>query len=393
MPVSLVENRFASNQASYPPAHESTLDATHAHGAHRVIAEWPGYAPTPLRALPQLASAMGVGALHYKDEAGRFGLGSFKALGGAYAIYREIERTLAALGDDRAFNIDALLAGDLRDVTNAITVCSATDGNHGRSVAWGAQQFGCRAVIYIHETVSQGRADAIAAYGAEVIRNPGNYDEAVRRADQDAHANGWTVISDTSWPGYEAIPRDVMLGYTVMANEAIADWPGPAPTHCFVQGGVGGMAAAVCATLWWCYRQERPRCVVVEPETAACLYASATEGKRTMVGGDLETIMAGLSCGEPSLTAWPILRDACRWFATIDDDLAAETMRQLAAPAGDAPLVAGESAVAGLAACLALANDESLRAKIGLNQDARVLVFGTEGAPADSPATSGASPA
>jgi diaminopropionate ammonia-lyase len=223
--------------------------------------------------------------------------------------------------------------------------------------------------------------DAIARYGAQVIRDPGGYDDAVRRAAADAEANGWIVISDTSWEGYTDIPRDVMHGYTVMAHEAIAQLANcPAPTHVLVQGGVGGVAAAVLARLWWQWGAQRPSFIVVEPEQAACLYESARAGERVALQGDLHTVMAGLECGETSLLAFALLARGADAFMTVGDAAALAMMCTLADGAGgDLPVVAGESAVAGLAAAAALAADPELGAQVGLDGHARVLVFGTEG--------------
>jgi len=350
--------------------------------AREVITRWPGYAPTPLVGLRGLARAMDVARLWYKDEGGRFGLGSFKALGGAYAVAELILRRVAEQRPGEEPSIEALLDGRYRDVAERLVVACATDGNHGRSVAWGARLFGCRAVIYIHATVSEGRKQAIEAYGAEVRRVAGNYDDSVRQAAADAAAEGWTVVSDTSWPGYTEIPKDVMQGYGVMAMEALDQLPPEErPTHVFVQGGVGGLAAAACMQTWWRYGDERPRLVVVEPETAACLLASARAGGPAAIEGDLETVMAGLSCGEPSLIAWEILDEGADVFMTVPDHAAMATMRLLADGVdGDPPLVAGESAVAGLAGALALAAASELRNRLGLTHASRVLVFGTEGA-------------
>jgi diaminopropionate ammonia-lyase len=332
------------------------------------------------RRAPRLARCLALGSIHYKDEGGRFGLGSFKALGGAYAVYRLLA---AAVREATAESPSAaeLAAGRHRAITAPLTVCCATDGNHGRSVAWGAQVFGCRCVIYVHATVSEGRVAAIARYGAEVIRVPGGYDDTVRRASRDAEVNGWTVVSDTSWEGYTEIPRDVMHGYTVMADEALRQLPeGRAPTHVFVQGGVGGVAAAVLARLWWDGGAERPRLVVVEPERAACLLESAAAGRRVALEGDLHTVMAGLECGETSLLAFNLLERGADAFAAIADDDALEMMRVLSRGGdGDPPVVAGESAVAGLVAAAELSARPGLAATLGLGAESRVLVFGTEG--------------
>lgn len=343
--------------------------------ARAEIRTWPGYAPTPLRDLRGLAEASGVAAVWYKDEASRFGLDSFKALGGAYAVLRLLKKHLP-----EGVTAADLVAGAHREDVAKLTVCCATDGNHGRSVAWGARQFGARCVIYVHATVSQGRVDAIAHYGAEVRRVSGNYDDAVRQAAEDAADNGWFVVSDTSYPGYMDVPRDVMQGYTVMIDEAVAQMP-QAPTHCFVQGGVGGLAAATAAQLWEAYGADRPRIIVVEPDRAACLFESAKAGTPVTVHGDLDTLMAGLACGEVSLLAWEILDEGADDFLTVPDDSAVECMRLLAdGPCGDAPFVAGESAVAGLAGFLLARQDAMLSKALALGPDSRVLLIGSEGA-------------
>lgn len=350
--------------------------------AEAVIHHWPGYHPTPLLELDGLAKSMGIARLWYKNEAGRSGLKSFKALGGAYAIAELIMRKAAEGGFATPVSSPLLFAGHYAELASEITVASATDGNHGRSVAWGAQLFGCKAVIYIHATVSEGRKRAIEAYGAEVRRVNGNYDDSVHQCAADAAEHGWTVISDTSYPGYTAIPIDVMQGYGVMAAEAIATMPPEEePTHVFVQGGVGGMAAAVAAHLNWRWQKRRPMLVVVEPVQAACLMASAKAGGPTTVGGDLDTVMAGLSCGEPSLLAWDVLEEAADALITVPDHAAEATMRLLAQGTnGDRPLVAGESGVAGLAGAITVSQVEALRTRLGLEPQSRILVFGTEGA-------------
>ncbi len=349
--------------------------------ARQEIGTWPGFAPTPLVALPGMAAAVNVAQIHYKDEGGRFGLGSFKALGGAYAVLRLLQNMVRDATGENCGSAE-FAADEHAPLRAAVTVTCATDGNHGRSVAWGAQTFGCRCVIYVHQHVSQHRCDAIASYGAEVRRVPGNYDDAVRRAAEEAAANGWHVVSDTSYEGYVDIPRDVMQGYGVMAEEALAQLPaGVLPTHVFVQGGVGGLAAALCACFWERLGADRPRFIVVEPEKADCLHRSALAGCPVAVEGDLDTIMAGLACGEVSILAWRILGSGGDAFMTVPDSAAAAAMRLLAnAPQGDARVVAGESAVAGLAGLLAAAADPALRAELGLTAQSVVLLFGTEGA-------------
>jgi diaminopropionate ammonia-lyase len=347
--------------------------------AKREITSWPGYRPTLLRRFSGLAQAAQVQDIFYKDEAGRFGLGSFKALGGAYAVFRLLQQEVLRTEKLTVTSAD-LTSGRYAALTANITVTCATDGNHGRSVAWGARTFGCRCVIYVHETVSDGRCAAIAVYGAEVRRVKGTYDHAVRQAARDAAAEGWHVVSDTSYEGYTDVPRDVMQGYSLMVEEALAQAPRP-PSHVFVQGGVGGLAAGVCSYLWECYGPERPRFVLVEPSKADCLYRSAVAGRPTPAEGTLDTIMAGLACGEISVLAWPILQPGTDFFMTVEDTAAADCMRLLAdGRHGDAPVVSGESAVAGLAALLLASQDGEARDRLGLGHDSTILVFGTEGA-------------
>ncbi|BBK34177.1 diaminopropionate ammonia-lyase [Stella humosa] len=378
IPHRLLPNpRAAGRDAPYGADQRAVLNENAFAEAQGEIARWPGYAPTPLVGLPGLARDLGLDAIWYKDESGRFGLGSFKALGGAYAVFRLLAREIAARTGETVGAAD-LVAGRHRDLVAGLTVTCATDGNHGRSVAWGARTFGCRCVIYIHETVSEGRRQAIADFGAEVVRTPGNYDDSVRRAADDAARNGWFVVSDTSYPGYVDVPRDVMQGYAVMADEALAQLPaGTLPTHIFVQAGVGGLAAAICGHFWERLGADRPRFVVVEPEKAACLYASAEAGRPTVFPGALDTIMAGLACGEVSLIAWQVLDTGADAFMTIPDDAAIAAMRELAA--GAPPVVAGESGVGGLAGLMAAMGDADSRRRLGLDAGSRVLLFGSEG--------------
>ncbi len=355
----LANPRAAARAQPYPIA--QALDVEGFAAAAREISAWPGYAPTPLLELPALAAALGLAELRYKDERGRFGLKSFKALGGAYAVRRVLSRQPRPAKD--------------------VTVTCATDGNHGRSVAWGAQLFGCRCVIFIHETVSEGRAEAIRRYGAEVRRVKGNYDGAVRHAADAAAKNGWYVVSDTSYEGYREVPRDVMHGYGVMAGEIFAQWPADrVPTHVFVQAGVGALAAALCASFWLHWRERRPRCVVVEPSRADCFYRSVEAGRPVAVHGVLDTVMAGLACGEVSALAWEVLATGADAVVAIDDAYALEAVRVLAAPrAGDPVVVAGETGAAGLAALLALQARPELRAQLALDGDSAVLLLGSEG--------------
>ena len=377
--VECLANPAANRMTPYGARRSEILGADALALAQRELTQWQGYAVTPLHSLPALAQAMGVASVHYKDEGSRFGLGSFKALGGAYAVARLLCRELGAqLG--RTLTTQDLLTPELRALCGGITVTCATDGNHGRSVAWGAQLFGCQCVIYIHATVSEGRKEAIAQYGAQVVRTAGNYDDAVRQADLDAKQYGRFVISDTSYPGYMEVPRDVMQGYQLMVEEAAQQLP-ERPTHIFVQAGVGGLAAAVCGYFWERDAGDRPIYVVVEPDKADCLTQSAKAGQLTAVTGDIDTLMAGLACGEVSHLAWEILEKGTDAFCVIPDDAAVAAMRLLAHPLGNDPvIVAGESAVAGVAAAIAASQSDAARQTLGLNADSRILFFGSEAA-------------
>jgi diaminopropionate ammonia-lyase len=345
-----------------------------ARAAWNRITAWDGYVPSPLVPLPGLATALGVADVMFKDESGRFGLGSFKALGGAYAVSCLLAEKVGATPED-------LMSGSCQGAVETITVTSDTDGNHGRSVAWGARTCGCPCVIYIHADVSESRAKAIEDLGAQVIRIAGNYDESVRRCSEDAETHGRFVVSDTSYEGYREVPRRVMEGYTVMVTELIEQSAGVLPTHVFVQGGVGGLAAAVHDIFRHRWGADRPRFVIVEPALAACLYASAVSGEPRSVAITEETLMAGLSCGEVSLLAWESLAEGADDFLTIPESLVAPTMRILArSPFGDAAVTAGESGVAGLAGAIAAARSPALGAAIGLDGRSRVFAIGTEGA-------------
>ncbi len=381
------ERARAIRNAAAAPTHEpygerrsQTLNQKGFDAAFAEISSWPGYAPTPLVRLDGLARSLGLARIDYKDERGRFGLKSFKALGGAYAVANVLKRRVAAATGRTDIASTQLLAGEFAPIVREATVTCATDGNHGRSVAWGAQLFGCRCVIFVHEHVSQGRRDAIARYGVQVREVKGNYDDAVRHAAATAAANGWTVVSDTSYPGYRDIPLDVMHGYGVMAHEVAAQLNDEPPTHVFAQAGVGALAAAICASFWLRWGARRPFFAVVEPTRADCVYRSLEAGRPVVVGGDLDTVMAGLACGEVSELAWEILHGGANAAVAVDDAYALEAVRTLARPAaGDAPIVAGETGGAGLAALLAARDYPDIRRTLALDGNARVLLLGSEG--------------
>ena len=353
--------------------HQDILSLDGFRLANKEITSWDNYLPTPLHSFDDMAQDTGVSSIFYKDENPRFTLKSFKALGGAYAVANLLIKKLKEEGINA--NSSDLISGKYKEYTSNLTVCCATDGNHGRSVAWGAEQFGCKCEIYIHRNVSQGRERAIAKYGAIVNRIKGNYDDSVRIAAEVAESNGYTVVSDTSYEGYTDIPKDVMQGYTVMVDEAIKQM-NDVPTHVFLQGGVGGFPAAVVSFL-----QESLDCppifIVVEPANADCLFQSAVNGEPTAVHGDLDTIMAGLACGEVSVLAWSILESYVPHFMSITDESIPKAMQLLANR--ESPIIAGESAIAGLSGFLVACNDANLKSKLMINENSKILFFGTEG--------------
>ena len=374
----IVNVRAAPAAEGYGTLRSRVLAAAGFAAAAAEIATWPGYAPTPLVPLPALARRLGLCEVWYKDERSRFGLKSFKALGGAYAVANVLKRAIRA-ADRGAANSIELLQGAFREIVAGVTVTCATDGNHGRSVAWGAQLFGCRCVIFVHEKVSQGRRDAIARYGADVVEVKGNYDDAVRHAAATAAANGWTVVSDTSYPGYREIPTEVMHGYGAMAAEIAAQLETP-PTHVLVQAGVGALAAAVCADFWLRWGEQRPRFVIIEPTAADCVTRSLMAGRPVAIAGTLDTVMAGLACGEVSELAWEILAAGANAAVAVPDSYALAAVRAFANPAGGDPaIVSGETGAAGLAALLAAQDDPAIRSALVLDRNSRVLLLGSEG--------------
>lgn len=373
---------FLAISTKAPPARLHLMRALAEEGrvaAGRYLRTIAGYVPTPLVSLPALASERGVAAIHVKDESQRLGLKSFKALGGAYAVATLVlDKAARQLG--RSLEPSDLTDPAVRVVAAGMTVACATDGNHGRSVAWGARNAGCRAVIFIHAGVSQGRADAMASFGAEIRRIEGSYDDSVRIAAEMAAQEGWTVVSDTSWDGYEDIPLTVMQGYTAMAGEALDALAEP-PTHIFLQAGVGGLAAAVAA-----YMQQRlgnagPKVVVVEPARAACLFESAKSGKLVTIPHGEPTVMAMLECATPSSIAFEVLATIADGYVTLDEHEAIDAMKLLAGPLpGDPAIVAGESGGTGFAGFLACMADEGTRGHLGLGPQSRILVINSEGA-------------
>jgi diaminopropionate ammonia-lyase len=377
----------AASRSSYPAALKAILNIESTEESREWLTHWSrlNRDATPLWELPNLAAQLRIQKLCIKDESARSPIGSFKALGAPIALARLIRR----LKPKDKPSVKALFAGRCRESLRQFAVIAATDGNHGRALAAAAHDIGCRCVIVLHGHVNPEREQAIAAYGAEIRRIGASYDDSVKHAAQLAAANGWHVISDTSYDGYENIPRDVMQGYGIIAAEVIEQTHSqphqPAFTHVFLQGGVGGLAAAIVSYIWEFHGRYRPRFIVVEPRQADCLYQSAVAGKATRATGTIHSIMAGLACGEASALAWKILQSGVDGFLTIDDDDAVEAMRTLAAvSAQDIPIVAGESGAAGLAGLTFVSEDARLAKAVDLNENSRVLLINTEGATAPS---------
>ena len=348
--------------------------------------EIPGFKMSPLKALPKLASRLGLGGIWVKDESARLNLGSFKVLGGSYAIYQMLKRRLGL--EDEEITFSDLTGGALREKLGPVVFAAATDGNHGRGVAWSATQMGFESIIYVHKLTSKARIQAIERNGGKVVIVDGNYDDAVRQVELDAKANGWEVLSDTAWEDYEDVPKWVMQGYTTMLSEAQEQFAGQGlsrPTHIFAQAGVGSLAAATLGFYDNLYGQDRPRSVVVEPTKAACLFESArvADGEPHSVGGDLDTIMAGLACGDPNPLAWKILSQTADYFTKCPDYVAAKGMRVYAVPLrGDPFIVSGESGAVTLGALMAVMEYEGareLREQLALGPESQILLINSEG--------------
>lgn len=358
-----------------------------ARRARAFHSSFPEYAFTPLVRLQNLARTLGVRDIFVKDESKRFGLNAFKVLGGSYAIGWEIAKILGLGIEDMTYEL--LTSPQVRERLGQLTFVTATDGNHGRGVAWTAQKLGQRAVVYMPKGSAQERLQNIRSLGAEAEITDVNYDDAVRLARRYADKHGGIVVQDTSWEGYEEIPLHIMQGYTTMACEIAEQLDalgGVRPTHVFLQAGVGAMAGAVTGFLADYYKEQCPRIIIVEPLNAACLYQTALAGDGALhaVGGDLASIMAGLCCGEPCSLGWQQLAAHADDFIAIPDEAAALGMRILGNPvSGDAPVISGESGAAGLGLAAAVLREQNLswlKHQLALDRDAVILCISTEGA-------------
>jgi diaminopropionate ammonia-lyase len=384
-PIQWIANPSARGETR-TNAVENILPADLPRKIRKFHREIPGFQTSPLKALSNLAARLGLGGIWVKDESVRLNLSSFKVLGGSYAVYQFVRHRLGM--QDQELSFSELMDGGLRQKLGPLVFAAATDGNHGRGVAWSASRMGFEAVIYVHKLTSRERIQAIENNGGKVVVVDGNYDDAVRQVYQDAQANGWNVISDTAWEGYEEVPKWVMQGYTTMLSEAQEQLAGQGlsqPTHLFVQAGVGSLAAASIGFYDNLFGPGRPRSVVVEPTKAACLFASAqaNDGKPHSVSGDLDTIMAGLACGDPNPLAWQVLRECADYFAICPDYVAAKGMRVYGMPLrGDPFIVSGESGAVTLGALMYVMEYEGareLREAMGLGAESQVLLINSEG--------------
>ena len=347
----------------------------------------PGYEPTRLVRLQQLAQSWDVAEVCVKDESTRFGLKAFKVLGGSYAIARWLCQRLGKDIDKIAF--EDLIGEDLRKELGQLTFATATDGNHGRGVAWMAQQLGKAARVYMPKGTVDSRVENIRAHGASVEVTALNYDDTVQMCWQLARENDWVVVQDTAWEGYTDIPLWIMQGYTTMCCEIrdqIVQSHLKPPTHVFLQAGNGAFTAAMVGGLINQYRQNAPHFIIMEPHNAACMFKSATVGDRKphRVSGDLKTIMAGLACGEPNPTAWQILRAFSCCYTKCADVIAANGIRILAHPLeGDDAVEAGESGAVGIGLLDLISHHPDLgllKQQLGIGPNSRLLFFNTEGA-------------
>ena len=390
MPASLLLNPFRKAYGQCADAADITdFSPAIAKGVRAFHASFSQYSSTPLVVLPGLAGALGIKSVCVKDESKRFGLNAFKVLGGSYAVARCLAERLHlpdhGLTKSQLHNTSA--SAPARSAAGNITFISTTDGNHGRGLAWTARELGYPCIIYMPKGSEPTRRNNILALGAQCSITDLNYDDTVRMTWNLAQEKGHIMVQDTAWDGYEQIPAWIMQGYLTLAAEILEQIQAASirPTHCFLQAGVGSFAAAVAGFLVAALGDAAPQIIVVEPHAANCFYQSAVagDGKAHAVGGSLQTLMAGLACGEPSTLAWKILKDYSTAFMSCPDYMAANGMRMLAAPVlGDQPVISGESGAAGAGAlhwlmCHPAAAEQ--RAALGLDNESSVLLISTEG--------------
>ena len=323
--------------------------------AYSSISSWKGYSPTPLIKLNKLSKELGLNKIYYKDESKRFDLKSFKALGGAYAV----EKVSKGNKD--------------------IVVATATAGNHGRSVAWGARRLGLKCKIFISEFVSDARGQAMAELGADVVKVKGNYEKSLIECIKQSTANNWQIVQDVAWKDYMQVPKFTMAGYTVMMREIIDQIKGDQITHIILQAGVGGMAGAMVAGIAR-YLDYIPITIVVEPDSAACVLESVKSGKIEKIDIKRESLMGGMSCGEVSLVPWEILKNSIKYCLSLPDDDIAKTMKLLGnASFSDEKIIAGENSAPGVISLITCCEDDKIKEKLQLNKDSNILLIGCEG--------------
>jgi diaminopropionate ammonia-lyase len=357
------------------------LEIEEAKKVRKFHESFPMYAETPLVELGELAKYLGINGIYVKDESYRFGLNAFKVLGGSYAIGKYLSGLMGKDIEDLPY--EKMISDEVKSQLGEITFISATDGNHGRGVAFTAKQLKQKSIILMPKGSSEERLRNIQAEGAEASITDLNYDDAVRLAYKMAMEKGYVMVQDTAWEGYEDIPTWIMQGYMTMAYEAYEQLKNDVPTHIFIQAGVGSLAGAVIGFFTSVYKEKRPIMIVVEPDNSACIYESARAGERRIVGGDLSTIMAGLACGEPNTISWEILKNYGDNFISCPDYIAAQGMRIMGNPIGnDRRIISGESGAPGLGLVSELLlNDKyaELKEVLKLNKDSIILFFSTEG--------------
>lgn len=362
------------------------FDRATVNGVREFHKSFPQYEKTPLASLVKLSEYLGVSNIWIKDESYRFGLNAFKVLGGSYAVVKYISQRLGVDASELAF--ERLKSQEIRKRLGVITFVTATDGNHGRGIAWAANQLGHKSVVFMPKGSSEIRLENIRKEGAEASITELNYDDAVRLADKYAKDHGGVMVQDSSWEGYMEIPTWIMQGYATIMDEAIEqirESGHEKPTHVFLQAGVGSFAGSMLGCLVSELGNEWPITAIVEPDTAACIYKSAeiSDGEPHAVTGFMPTIMAGLACGEPSLVSWGILRDYSDMYISCPDFVAARGMRILGNPLGDDPkVVSGESGAVGLGMLSLLMEHKDLKdmaSKLKLDKNSKILLISTEG--------------
>jgi len=380
--ITYIVNQFSRKKDVVKASTDSFSPST-AHSARKFHQTFPDYTPTPLVKLTHLADMLRVSKIWIKDESHRFGLNAFKVLGAthglAYLLAQRLEMNTQELSFDLPHEPSA------KEVLADTTLVTATDGNHGRAVAWAAQQLRCRAVVYLPKGASTARYESIKAHGAQTLIIDGTYDDAVKQAAEQAQKQGWILLQDTAREGYEEIPLKIMQGYLTILHEALEQLEGEIPTHVLVQCGVGSLAGSSQAYLCELFGDKRPLFVVVEPTRAACFYEPMATHRRMpkKLSGNLNTIMAGLACGEPSALAWKILRDYADVFIACPDYIAMRGMRILGNPLqGDDRVISGESGAVTLGLLTTVLTQSSCRKianALQLNESSTVLLISTEG--------------